>query len=501
MSSSVNPLRRIIENGLDHTISKWHHYLPLYDRYFSKYRDSCSPNNKLIIIEFGVCKGGSLDMWNAYFGKENCLIFGIDIDPKCLEFERGNIKIFIADQENVNHLVELRKRIPPADIIIDDGGHYMQQQINTFNIMFNHVKPGGIFLCEDTHTSYWPGYGGSIDRTSNSFMELSKITIDMLNGYHYNQVTPFTQTCSGIHFHDSMVFFEKSEKIIQAPTAQTWNPKNANTLSTITTVSSTGAVSSTTVPSTETNKNSLIVSTINSNLYLELMKKTLSDAIYSITDDMSEEKKKHITDGYIWPDRAHTMIGLKRLDNIQYCVEKILQENIEGDLIETGVWKGGATIFMKAILKTYGDTKRRVFVADSFEGLPPPDERYPADRGDTHHTIDVLRVSKEDVEKNFKKYDLLDDNVVFIKGFFEQSLPAAPIDKLSILRLDGDMYSSTIQVLEILYDKLSIGGYLIIDDYALPGCRKAITDFREKRGITEDMYQVDYSGVFWKKQK
>ena len=156
---------------------------------------------------------------------------------------------------------------------------------------------------------------------------------------------------------------------------------------------------------------------------------------------------------------------------------------------------------MKAILKTYGDTKRKVFVADSFEGLPPPDERYPADKGDMHHTCKQLAISKEEVESNFKKYDLLDDKVVFIKGFFVYSLPTAPIDKLAILRMDGDMYSSTIQVFELLYDKLSIGGYLIIDDYALPGCRKAVTDFREKRGITEEMYQIDYSGVFWKKEK
>ncbi len=80
-------------------------------------------------------------------------------------------------------------------------------------------------------------------------------------------------------------------------------------------------------------------------------------------------------EGRIWPRYAETMIGLKRLDNIQFCIESVLSNNIQGDLIEVGVWRGGASIFMKAVLAANRAIDRRVFVADSFEGLPKPDEK------------------------------------------------------------------------------------------------------------------------------
>lgn len=196
-----------------------------------------------------------------------------------------------------------------------------------------------------------------------------------------------------------------------------------------------------------------------------------------------------------------TMLGAHKLDTLRYCTEQCLQHNIEGDLIETGVWKGGATIYLAGILRAYGARNRKVYVADSFEGLPPPDpEKYPLDKGDTHYTREDLAVSVEEVKANFQRFDLLADNVVFVKGFFEESLKAAGIDRLSVLRLDGDMYGSTRTVLEQLYHKLEVGGYLILDDWLLKGAREALLDFRKIAGIEEDIYQ-DYSGVFWKKTK
>lgn len=177
------------------------------------------------------------------------------------------------------------------------------------------------------------------------------------------------------------------------------------------------------------------------------------------------------------------MIGLKRLRNIEQCFLSITQDGVEGDLIETGVWRGGACIFMAGLCKAH-NAYRNVLVADSFEGLPPPDPRYKHDVGDVHSTIDLLSVSQEQVQENFRKYNLLSDDVVFAKGFFETSLQDTRIDKLAILRLDGDMYSSTIQVLDQLYDKVSVGGYIIIDDYdCLLNCRAAVDDFRNKRAI------------------
>ena len=203
--------------------------------------------------------------------------------------------------------------------------------------------------------------------------------------------------------------------------------------------------------------------------------------------------------GKMWPGYADTMIGLKRLENLQACVETVLQNDVDGDLIETGVWRGGSCIFMRAVLKVHGDTRRKVYAADSFEGLPRPDGKYPADMGDRHYAHPFLAVSQATVEHNFRKYGLLDDQVVFIKGWFKDTLPTAPIGKLSVLRLDGDLYSSTIDVLNALYPKLSPGGFCIIDDYHLQGCKQAVNDYRTEHGISERMLEIDDSGVFWRK--
>lgn len=206
-------------------------------------------------------------------------------------------------------------------------------------------------------------------------------------------------------------------------------------------------------------------------------------------------------EGQVWPGYADTMIGLKRLDNLQFCVETAIQDKVEGDLIETGVWRGGACIFMRAILAAHGITNRRVFVADSFEGLPKPEvAKYPADKGDTFHVHAFLAVSQEQVENNFSRYGLLDEQVVFLKGWFKDTLPSAPIEKLAVLRLDGDMYGSTMDTLESLYPKLSTGGFCIIDDYALDACRQAVEAYRAKHGIRAEIKQVDWTGRYWRKE-
>jgi len=195
------------------------------------------------------------------------------------------------------------------------------------------------------------------------------------------------------------------------------------------------------------------------------------------------------------------MIGLKRLDNLQSCIEDVIAKQIPGDLIETGVWRGGATIFMRGVLKAHGVKDRKVWAADSFEGLPEPDAAaYPADAGDTHHTYDELRVSLDNVRANFDAYGLLDDQVGFLKGWFRETLPQAPIEKIAVLRLDGDMYESTIVALESLYPKVSVGGYVIVDDYVIPSCAKAVHDFRGSHQIMEQIVPIDGIGVFWRRE-
>jgi O-methyltransferase len=205
-------------------------------------------------------------------------------------------------------------------------------------------------------------------------------------------------------------------------------------------------------------------------------------------------------DGRDWPADAETMIGLRRLANIRACTETVLRDNVPGDLIETGSWRGGATIYMRAILKAHGVTNRKVWVADSFQGLPKPDERFPADAGDQHYTRDELAISEEQVRDNFRRYDLLDDQVVFLPGWFEDTLAPAAIDPIAVLRLDGDMYSSTMVALDALYARVSPGGFVIVDDYgAVPACAQAIGDFRDKHGITEPIEEIDWAGAFWRK--
>lgn len=201
------------------------------------------------------------------------------------------------------------------------------------------------------------------------------------------------------------------------------------------------------------------------------------------------------------PARAESMIGLRRMDNIRDCVEIALKEQVPGDLIETGVWRGGATIYMRAILKAHGDVERAVWVADSFAGLPKPDGRqYPADAGDLHHRYTELTVGLDAVKRNFQRYALLDDQVRFLVGWFKDTLPEAPIDRLAILRLDGDMYESTYQAVEALYPKLSVGGFCIVDDYgAVPGCKRAIDDYRSAERIGDEIVDIDGIGIYWRR--
>nr|QBK90540.1 MAG: macrocin o-methyltransferase [Pithovirus LCPAC104] len=241
-------------------------------------------------------------------------------------------------------------------------------------------------------------------------------------------------------------------------------------------------------------------------LYIEILKKCVLDTIYGSkhingTGEIIDKKANdmEILEGKYWPSRAHSMLGIKRIDNIQEMFDYVINNKIEGDLLEAGVWRGGAAIFMAGLNKC-NNQNRKIFVADSFEGLPKPDSKYESDINDIHHTLSFLAVSLEDVKSNFKKYNLLDDNVIFIKGFFENSLKSDYIEKLAILRVDGDMYSSTIQVLDNLYDKVSKGGVIIIDDYALKGCKDAVDYFRSNRNINSKMIQIDWTGMYWIKE-
>lgn len=236
-------------------------------------------------------------------------------------------------------------------------------------------------------------------------------------------------------------------------------------------------------------------------LYLELMRKCLTGLLYE--DPAMQFPFDRLTreSGLDWPANAHSMIGHKRMLQLQQAAEFVIERNIPGDFIETGVWRGGACILLRAVLRAYGVIDRKVWLADSFAGLPPPDpERYPADAGSTFHQYQALAVPLATVQENFRRYDLLDGQVEFLVGWFKDTLPKAPIEQLAILRLDGDMYQSTMDALTALYDKISVGGFIIVDDYFMfDSCCRAVLDFRGTRRITDMIHNIDGMGVYWQK--
>jgi len=244
-------------------------------------------------------------------------------------------------------------------------------------------------------------------------------------------------------------------------------------------------------------------------LYLDLMEKCLTNVIYR--DPPMRPKWTHAfrrqefsmavrESGKDWPSRAHTMIGLKRLHSLRDQVEMTLRDRIPGDYIETGVWRGGACIMMRAVLAAYGVTDRIIYVADSFAGVPPPDrKRYPADRGRNFYKYKQLAVSLEDVQANFAVYGLLDEQVRFVKGWFSETLSAVPAEHFAIVRLDGDLYESTMDALKALYPRLSPGGFVVVDDYSMRSSRTAVHDYLDQHGEKVSFERIDDFSVWWRK--
>lgn len=204
-------------------------------------------------------------------------------------------------------------------------------------------------------------------------------------------------------------------------------------------------------------------------------------------------------EGRDWPLFGYSMIGRKRIDNLEQVLRSVVTDGIPGDIVETGVWRGGAMIFAKAVLRQLGETNRTIWLADSFQGLPKP--THAADKVHKSHDLadcDFLKVSIDQVQANFERFGLLDERVKFLKGWFCDTLPTAPIDRIAVLRFDGDLYESTRDVLTTLYRKVVPGGYVIIDDYSWSGCREAVQEFRQQHQIDAELKMIDFTGAYWR---
>lgn len=240
-------------------------------------------------------------------------------------------------------------------------------------------------------------------------------------------------------------------------------------------------------------------------LYLDLLVNTLCNIIYEDPSNDGPSERAFEFDrreiGEDWPTLAHTMVGRHRLNNLRDLAQRTIDSGIPGHFIETGVWRGGSCILMRGVLAANSASDRRVYVADSFAGIPPPrPQLYPADDGRDFSIHRQLAVPLDEVRNNFARYGLLDDQVVFVPGLFHETLPKLDTGPLALIRLDGDLYESTYVALAHLYSRLSPGGFVIVDDYgALPNCKAAVTDFRTENEIDAPLHAIDWTGVWWQK--
>jgi O-methyltransferase len=469
--------------------SKYHNYTAVYEKYFKHMR-----YRFIKILEIGVGQGGSLRTWLKYF--PNAHVYGMDIDPHCWQPE-GELKekctVVIGDQANPDDLRRVAE-LGPFDIIIDDGGHTMSQQQIACEYLFDYVKQSGLYIIEDLHTCFMshPQYEAKTQRSTYAFLD-DRVRDLQLHGKNKGEqfcanrvkhvamldnvvLNKWERSLEFVHHYRSIVFLGKAEDgVVKGIKVQ--KPKSEKDLS----------------PEIR-------------HMYLDCLAKSIINYYYVPTgvypgptygQKLTEYDLQH---GNQWPDQGVSMIGLRALKTLGTLLDIVEKDDIEGDIVEAGVWKGGASMFMRGVLNSYDDQTRKIYVCDSFEGLPPPDEKYEADKGDILHTYKYLAVDIDSVKGNFDRFGLTHANNVFVKGWFKDTLPGLPVEKISLLRLDGDLYSSTIETLDALYDKVSVGGYIFVDDYGLHMCKKAVDDFRRSRGITSPIVQVtDTQKVYWRK--
>jgi 23S rRNA U2552 (ribose-2'-O)-methylase RlmE/FtsJ len=197
----------IYVNNKGNIVHKWHHYLPIYDQYFSRFR-----GRKVRFLEIGVNKGGSLEMWRKYFGK-NAVIYGVDINPDCARFNGVAGEVRIGSQDDPVFLNKVLEEMGGVDIVLDDGSHQMMHIKSSLKYIFSQLTDGGIYMIEDLHCAYWRKFGGGFGVRANFFRLVDQIINDMHHWYHANgmKVAAISENCTAIHIHDSITVLEKGK--------------------------------------------------------------------------------------------------------------------------------------------------------------------------------------------------------------------------------------------------------------------------------------------------
>jgi hypothetical protein len=195
----------ILSNNKGNIVHKWHHYIPIYDRYFSRFR-----GQKVKFLEIGVSKGGSLQVWREYFGND-AVIFGIDIDPACKKYDGRSGQVRIGSQADPDFLNSVIEEMGGVDIVLDDGSHQMEHIKFSLAHLFPKVTDGGLYMIEDLHTAYYHEFGGAFRSKSSFFHDLGLLIEDMHHWYHGNplRMAKISKICSGIHVHDSIVVLDR----------------------------------------------------------------------------------------------------------------------------------------------------------------------------------------------------------------------------------------------------------------------------------------------------
>jgi len=201
-------------------IWKWLHYFDIYDRHLRKFRGA-----EVHLLEIGVYSGGSLGMWRDYFGPR-CYIYGVDIQDACRVYENERTKIFIGDQADRSFWKRVKAAMPRIDVIVDDGGHRYEQQAVTLEEMLPHLKPGGVYVCEDVHRrrNWFTAYVHGLADTLNTFEELPAND----RGEFESRATPFQSEIHSVHSYPFVSIIERREAVLPQFTSATrgteWQP-------------------------------------------------------------------------------------------------------------------------------------------------------------------------------------------------------------------------------------------------------------------------------------